>query len=371
MVGHWLLMHVLRARMHNRKRLQIKQDPQNYENTKPSVFVSNFPVKVEIFESENVQTCRVCLQSGEIPIYSGKNEELSGALATFGGIVVESDDKYPKFLCTSCHELLQGAILLRKTAQQSDKLLRQSETENLSESAEAEQSDNNSVPDEKDVDDTWPYYCKTCDIGFNTFDEYNEHSISDEHENKECPYCKKMYSTRYLKTHLAEHRMEYNFICDVCGKEFVRRANFAQHRAIHFHDLPFQCSHCPYKGRFKEALKMHMRSHTGEKPYPCPQCPARFVSKSNLNRHMHTHQTEPEHKCETCGRGFHTKREVEVHFKVEHNGIKDHVCNMCGKAFGYRSQMMKHQRKVHKRQKMKSGRTPVYLQVQSKEQEYA
>ncbi|CAH0401658.1 unnamed protein product [Chilo suppressalis] len=326
-------------------------------------------------------SCRVCLKEGDIPIYGDQaTDDIPRALSTLAGIEIDEEDTYPKYLCHSCHALLQGAILLRKTAQQSQKVLKKSSKRVLPPSSPinpetskesntlsdlGDDLDDNTLDCDEGEEEKKNYFCSRCDIAFASLKEYCDHRLSEDHENKRitCPVCNKSYSAMYYKKHMAIHQPDCPYMCDICGKKFIIQGQFSRHRLTHFFKLPYKCGLCPYRGRFTESLKMHMRIHTGEKPYQCSECAARFVSKSNLNKHMYTHK-DHDFKCESCGRGFYTKRNLEMHIKVDHVGIRDHLCNICGKAFGYRKQMMKHQLKVHKRQKLRSGRMPLYLQVE-------
>ncbi|XP_068625636.1 zinc finger protein OZF-like [Battus philenor] len=364
----WKLAHCKHFNKRSRRSFNTKLDENDYAMQ----YFRDSIVKDELDVSEKNRICRVCLKTGDIQIYEDNSLNISDALSNFAGIEIRPDDEYPKFLCQACHALLQGAILLRKTAQDSDQILRyppkdDSEDENTFEAVERA---SDFVEKDKEVDmEQSKYFCKKCIVEFDTFADYNKHRLSDEHENlrRTCPICKNSYTSLYFKKHMTLHtNPEVLFVCDVCGKKFTIKSLFTRHRAIHFNNFPFNCSLCPYKGRFKDSLKMHMRRHTGEKPYQCPHCPARFVNKSNLNKHMCIHKGKFDFKCETCGRGFYTKRNLDQHYKVDHTGIKDHTCNVCGKAFGYRKQMMKHQLKVHKREKLQNGRMPLYLQMQSK-----
>lgn len=337
-------------------------------------------VRVKI-EDTSEEICRVCLKDGQIR-FTGETAEdgLLEELKTFADIDVDENDPHPKYLCQTCHTLLQGAVLFRKTAQKSDKILKNQQIEEPPSEIEDQASDysyseelNNLElnTEQRKVKSPRPLTCKKCDMTFQTFQEYDDHRLSAEHENKRmtCTICKKTYAPMYYRKHMVLHTQASAYMCDVCGKNFIVQSHLTRHRLTHFYDLPFKCSLCPYKGRFRESLKMHMRSHTGERPYQCDQCPSRFINKSNLNKHALTHKGEHDFRCEVCGRGFYTKRELELHFKVDHTGIKDHVCRVCGKTFGYRKQMMKHELKVHKREKLKSGRMPIYLKVETMKQQ--
>lgn len=364
MVGPLLIMKMLHCRKLNNKpkscdNQEVPSGKQKSRDNKCNVNV----LKIET----NDELCRVCLKQGTIPIHADNPcDDLTEAISIFGGIEINIFDTYPKYLCQSCHALLQGAILFKKTAQESDERLKTAaepefDADNFSEFGQDNDYDSTSIENREAC-----ISCKRCDIKFNSYEEYDKHRLSDEHENfkKTCPICNKEYSIGYFRTHMELHKQETAYVCDVCGKHFSLQHRFKRHRVTHFYSLPFKCSLCPYKGRFNESLKMHMRSHTGEKPYICEECPLRFINKSNLSKHMKTHKKERDFVCE-CGRGYYTKREFEMHFKVEHAGIKEHVCQMCGKAFGYRKHLMRHQLKVHKREKLRSGRMPIYLKAES------
>lgn len=375
MVGAVMFLKMLHCKRMNRNKPSRSGEESSF-SSKPSRTVN---VKTENNRYDDQSTCRVCLKVGNIPIYRNNSmDNIAEALNMFGGIEVSYDDEYPKYLCDSCNALLKGAILLRKTAQESDHVLRQpvqditmtdNEEDDIITTDDIPYDYNEQKEEYQDIKtNKKDYCCKKCNQHFTTFKEYSDHRISDEHENtrEKCPICNNTYTTLYFKKHLLLHKMETPYMCDICGKKFIIQGQFTRHRLTHFYNLPFKCSLCPYRGRFSESLKMHMRSHTGEKPYQCPHCPSRFfVNKSNLNKHLLTHGGTPEFQCSQCQRGFYTKRDLDLHFKVDHSGIKDHLCNICGKAFGYRKQMMKHQVKVHKREKLRSGRTPLYLLAES------
>lgn len=367
MVGPMLLLKMLHCRRIEARKTNNEANSDNSSHKDSSTIIKQC-VKTE--KEENI--CRICLKEGTMPIYGSQvAEDIPEAINTFGGIDVNIDDPHPKFLCHTCKSLLQGAILFRKTAQQSDEILKKPPIEEFSDdNVSTDNYDDNTLDNDK-AKKQEEHHCKKCDISFDSFKELEEHRMSDEHENKRhmCPYCHKTYAPLYFKKHLALHTKGTSYVCDVCGKKFVMQGHFTRHRLTHFYKLPYKCSLCPYKGRFKESLKMHMRSHTGERPYPCTECPARFINKSNLNKHLLTHKEEPDFKCDTCSKRFYTKRELELHFKVDHTGVKDHICKICDKAFGYRKQLMKHELKVHNRAKLRSGRMPLYLKVESMQQQ--
>ncbi|XP_053619529.1 gastrula zinc finger protein XlCGF17.1-like [Plodia interpunctella] len=311
-----------------------------------------------------VNICRVCLKEGEIPIYTNNGpSDVSEAFRTFADVDISEDDDFPKHLCEDCHSLLQNAIIFRKSAQNADALLRQI-AEPTDPQAEAEVSyvtHDNTFYDNNDK--LKSYHCKLCKLNFKTLDEYVRHKRSKQHNRVriQCPICYRLFTARLFKRHLHRHQSATHLICDVCGKLY-RKDNLVRHLQLHNFDLPFQCQICPYRGRFLESLKIHMRTHTGDKPFCCDKCELRFLTRSNLNRHLLTHKRERPHKCLQCGRGFYTKRDMDIHYKSDHTGIKEFGCKICGNKYGTRKALMRHELRVHKRDKMAKGRMPLYLQ---------
>lgn len=318
--------------------------------------------------SDTLSKCRVCLsESLTRPIYSDDHKtEIVEALQIFGDIRISEDDNYPKHLCSACFKFIKGAILFRKVAKQSEAQLQLL----LKQEVQLEPG----YCDEGDDDDTFEVK-ETQKWSEDELDTLNGSKIKKKLKKVKytpkvtCHVCNKVLNKSYYKEHMTMHDPDHKkYVCDVCGKSFRLRCAYHNHSLRHREGFPYKCQFCPYKGRYAELLKTHMRTHTGDYRYMCTECPARFLFKSNLNSHMLKHK-EPQFKCDACKRAFHSKLMLQRHYEADHLGIKNHVCNICGKAFGYRNAMMKHQRHVHKREKMLYGRIPSYLEAEHKNQE--
>lgn len=309
--------------------------------------------------------CRVCLGKATIDMFDpGFGTEEMQIFQLITNLDISEFCEDTKYLCSFCFKFIKGAIVFRETAQRSYEILKLPVKEELS-------ADLQSCHDFSDNDDCKPSLEKNWSI---IGEEVNEIKVEKKDKIKytpkvTCHICNKVLNRSYYKEHMTMHDPDHRkYICDVCGKSFRLRCAYHNHSLRHRTDFPFKCQFCPYKGRYSELLKTHMRTHTGDYRYMCTECPARFLFKSNLNSHMLKHK-EPEHKCDDCKRAFHTKLLLQRHYEADHLGIKNHVCNVCGKAFGYRNAMMKHQRHVHKRQKMLYGRMPSYLEAEQKKQD--
>nr|XP_026498702.1 gastrula zinc finger protein XlCGF17.1-like [Vanessa tameamea] len=316
--------------------------------------------------------CRICLLDGSISIFSTNSIDLIESIRLFGGIEVSEEDSYPEYLCNICYNLLQNAILFRKKAQESYLVLRQQDIPKLelsvcSNDAESLKSDNSCKGIISKNTKSIKYKCEICNIVFLTWNELVVHNSSIQHRNVriQCPVCKGLLTTQLYKKHLARHKSATHLVCDVCGKMY-RKDNLVRHLQLHNFDLPFRCKICPYRGRFPESLKIHMRTHTGQKPFSCDKCQLSFLTRSNLKRHLLTHNKQKPFNCTECSRGFYTKHDMAVHITSDHVGIKNYGCKTCGNKYGTRKALMRHELRVHKREKMAKGRMPLYLQPEYK-----
>ncbi|KAG6451203.1 gastrula zinc finger protein XlCGF17.1-like [Manduca sexta] len=349
-------------RMLKRKRQRKLQTIKNLEENdfeSETICNSDNPITENSFEK-----CRICLKEGNIPIYGENNSfNISESITTFGGVEINENDAFPKYLCHYCYSWLQRALVFRKTAKESDKILRQTSSIDEDHYSDFETTNEPTQDPEDQKIAVKSHRCKICNIKFNSWDDYVTHKSSRQHRNVrvQCPICHGILTAQLYKKHLARHQSASHLVCDICGKLY-RKDNLVRHLQLHNYELPYHCQVCPYRGRFLESLKIHMRTHTGQKPFSCDKCELRFLTRSNLNRHLLTHKKERPHKCIECGRGFYTKRDLDVHFKADHVGVKDFGCRFCGNKYGTRKALMRHELRVHKRDKMAKGRMPLYLQ---------
>ncbi|XP_034837184.1 zinc finger protein OZF-like [Maniola hyperantus] len=283
--------------------------------------------------------CRVCLQDGEMAIFgSDRSQSIKEALELFGEFDdLNNADENPKYLCNICYKFIKSAILFRIIVQRTNEILKQ--PIEVQSPEHIREHDQDSSEDDK----------------LNSNSIYEDFSPPVKPPKVQCGICQKMFSKRYYTTHLTMHNPKHHnqYVCDTCGKSFRLRVSYYKHRLRHRTDYTFKCQMCPFKARYDESLKRHMRSHIRDYKYMCTDCPARFLYKSNLNYHIMVKHKEPGFKCGSCDKAFHTKLSLDRHHDVEHLGNKSHACNICGRAFGYRKAMVKHQIRVHKREKLK------------------
>lgn len=321
-----------------------------------SNLLENMPSPASSEDSKR-KKCRVCLQDGELPVTSVSNpQDYEEALNVFADIVFENSNA--TYLCYVCYKFLKTAILFRRVAHQASETLKQSFLRqspdffedfldfDYSDTFEDTKKNNVKIIPNKKIVKRMPSKKVV-----KRKDRKRRTTVSRP-KKVTCQVCNKvMNESYYLKSHVLLHNPDLRepYVCDMCGKSFKVKNTMVNHRRRHETGHIFKCELCPYTAKYKDYLKRHMPIHTGELKYLCTECPARYVSKGSLSDHIKLKHTEPAFKCDSCHKAYHSSLTLQRHIEAAHLRIKKHECNMCAMAFSYRHDMLKHQRKVHKR----------------------
>lgn len=76
--------------------------------------------------------------------------------------------------------------------------------------------------------------------------------------------------------------------CDVCGKQFTKRANVRVHMLTHEKDGKIlECYICRMQFDGFTAIRIHFaRKHSAQQQFACTICAKLYSSQVNLNSHM-------------------------------------------------------------------------------------
>lgn len=133
--------------------------------------------------------------------------------------------------------------------------------------------------------DSKPFFCKDCNQRFVTKAALSLHIPKHSSETPFiCSHCGKGFKWKHgLNNHLIVHSNEKKLLCDECGYSTAHLQTFRAHKLSHNGNL-WKCSMngCAHTTRRKENLKIHMATHRKETPFVCEICGHRFSQSKNL-----------------------------------------------------------------------------------------
>ncbi|GBP33033.1 Zinc finger protein 41 [Eumeta japonica] len=151
-------------------------------------------------------------------------------------------------------------------------------------------------------------------------------------------------SRSQLSLHVKSHLNIKDFVCQYCGKEFLRPNSIRRHVEICHGGHRIQCPICFKK--LKGHLSEHMRTHENSKPHECLECGQRFTQSTQLNVHRRSHTGARPYPCRICKKPFSHSNALMLHIR-RHTGEKPFLCAMCPMSFSQLPHMKAHMSKIH------------------------
>ncbi|RVE44292.1 hypothetical protein evm_011016 [Chilo suppressalis] len=159
-----------------------------------------------------------------------------------------------------------------------------------------------------------------------------------------CSYCDNTYKDRPdFDNHIrVEHpSKEIIYACNICGKEYEKYFNFANHCYDHTTKDRFECEECSKTFPRLSLLVIHMEAYHSDtkplgedtRPFTCLQCNHGFMTDYRLKEHYRTKHKIYNNQCPErgCGKTFDAPRDLILHLR-EHNSVQN-WCKQCGLRF--------------------------------------
>ncbi|XP_045514914.1 zinc finger protein 501-like isoform X1 [Pieris brassicae] len=310
-------------------------------------------------DTTHLDMCRICNQgNADIPIFDDTSHiNISEEVMHITGVFMHKVDKYSKYICENCFNLLKGSIFFRELCLRNNQncLKKLSNREEHIMKTDGEQVFEQEIPPNRCDDEVDTWLCSSCNKEFLDMISYDIH----------CTECNKNNENAELNFKVEKNERA---LCEVCGKTIACVGQLTLHLKSHSNNFPYLCDNCPYRGRTVELLKVHKRIHLKVKPFKCTQCPQRTTTHGNLRKHMDRRHSNIQYKCPYCEKITSSKHDLTKHIEDMHLNQEPFPCDICCKTFKIRHYLRKHLRKVHKiKTGHPRGRIPDYLRYQNEE----
>ncbi|XP_049884218.1 zinc finger protein 845-like isoform X2 [Pectinophora gossypiella] len=248
------------------------------------------------------------------------------------------------------------------------------------------------------------FKCEKCGIGYMFEDVFNEHmNRHSQVTPHRCQICALYFKSKEV---LSQHRLAHRrwFVCLLCGAKFTRwrlcvlhrnNCDYVQHISINFSDMSrilhkglhkekkYACNNCDRRFATKHRLTVHIRTHSSLRMYVCTICARAFSTQYNLRAHTRTHSHNiPTYYCVECDKRYKSQKGLDRHYRESRRHLTDeelrftcpecfkrftkesllnshvntrhlttHRCDVCDKTFSSNTNLRKHVRCVHAKEK--------------------
>ncbi|XP_071098989.1 uncharacterized protein [Haliotis cracherodii] len=221
---------------------------------------------------------------------------------------------------------------------------------------------------------TGKYPCHLCKEQFKTYQSRYTHVLC--HESDKASTCEKVDSYK-PKDKSSSHKPtdKSSVTCDVCGLVLSGPRHLVRHKLIHTNERPWLCQECGKSFLRSDDLRVHQRRQHGnignsdtnrESKFRkvCPFCKRVFTSFNSFRNHVKTHKSERldgSLKCDICGKVFikhiSLRNHQQIHKNTYRRGMKRNTtvhkpatltynCEDCGKQIKSKSNFVRHM-KLH------------------------
>ena len=160
-----------------------------------------------------------------------------------------------------------------------------------------------------------------------------------------CEQCDRVYKDKgTLKEHMvAEHGVQGNYNCEVCGKQFWLKTRLDMHVRTHTGEKPYQCTVCGKVFPLSSSLYVHVKKHSSER-FECTICNTNYATNYYLKEHMKGHDGSAKLQCRICFKWLKNKNVRKSH-EDAHKDERKYKCHVCGIAYNHSGSLHTHMKK--------------------------
>ena len=116
-----------------------------------------------------------------------------------------------------------------------------------------------------------------------------------------------------------EEKVEKNFKCEICEKDFSRKGYLNKHKTrVHTEDKQFICNVCCSSFTLQHKLNSHISNYhqKGQRKFKCDSCGKSLTSSHNLKNHIkNIHEGQRNNNCDSCS--FTTSVYMKNHIRIQ------------------------------------------------------
>nr|CAD7569262.1 unnamed protein product [Timema californicum] len=153
-----------------------------------------------------------------------------------------------------------------------------------------------------------------------------------------CEICELSFDTqehlkRHRKSHIKVEPPSNELMCQLCGEMFPDQAELALHADCHARYQPHRCMLCGHCFEDAASVATHVRRRHGKNvpDFTCSLCGKTCKDRRSLQKHSWVHSAERSFPCHKCSKRFHSRARLKRHM-VSHRD-KAVSCNECGEEF--------------------------------------
>ncbi|XP_049633287.1 zinc finger protein 445 [Suncus etruscus] len=202
-----------------------------------------------------------------------------------------------------------------------------------------------------------PYKCSKCRKTFRWRSNFTRHMrlhheekfYQDQEPHREAKFCQdqedyredfRQMTSSYSQPECAPVEEEKAFLCQQCGKTFIRKKSLINHQRTHTSEKSYQCSECGEEFTHQAAFVFHQQQHAIERK---SEDEPSFSQDTAFQAPQSSRPAEEPYKCGQCGKTFRNHSFLLIHQRI-HTREKPYKCRECGKAFRWSSNLSRHQR---------------------------